>query len=79
MVEPAKNLVHWVEFVVKTGGARHFRSPALDVPLFKILCLDLIFIIIATLYIIKISVTFAFKKIIRKMKQFNKSDKKKQN
>ncbi|XP_045454777.1 UDP-glucosyltransferase 2-like [Melitaea cinxia] len=78
-VEPAKNLVHWVEFVVKTGGARHLRSPALDVPRFKILCLDLIFIIIATLYIIKISVTFAFKKIIRKMKQFNKSDKKKQN
>ncbi|CAK1545457.1 unnamed protein product [Leptosia nina] len=30
-ISPQKEIVHWVEHVVKTGGARHLRSPALVV------------------------------------------------
>ncbi|CAH2095522.1 unnamed protein product [Euphydryas editha] len=78
-IEPGKNLVHWVEFVVKTGGARHLRSPVIDLPLYKKMFLDLIFIILVLLYIIKISISIAFKKIFGKSKPLKKLEQKKQN
>ncbi|CAH0731269.1 unnamed protein product, partial [Brenthis ino] len=46
MVPPGKELVHWVEHVVKTGGAPHLRSAALHVSWYKKLYLDLISIIL---------------------------------
>nr|XP_037868128.1 UDP-glucosyltransferase 2 [Bombyx mori] len=43
-VSPGAELVHWVEHVVKTKGALHLRSPALHVPLYQKLLLDIIFV-----------------------------------
>ncbi|CAH0678011.1 unnamed protein product [Spodoptera exigua] len=40
-VKPADELVHWVNHVIKTRGAPHLRSPALHVPFYQKMYLDL--------------------------------------
>ncbi|CAG4959481.1 unnamed protein product [Colias eurytheme] len=55
-VTPDKELVHWVEHVVKTRGAPHLRSPALGVPLYQTLYLDLLGIIVTVLVLIVVGV-----------------------
>ncbi|XP_052756326.1 UDP-glycosyltransferase UGT5-like [Galleria mellonella] len=53
-VSPGKELVHWVEHVVRTRGAPHLRSPALHVPFYQKFYLDLLGIIVAILSVIVI-------------------------
>ncbi|XP_050679542.1 UDP-glucosyltransferase 2-like isoform X2 [Leptidea sinapis] len=57
LVPPGAELVHWVEHVVKTRGAHHLRSPALHLPLYQKLYLDLLAVIfvlfILSLYVIR--------------------------
>ncbi|XP_013189977.2 UDP-glucosyltransferase 2 [Amyelois transitella] len=67
-VHPSKELVHWVEHVVKTRGAPHLRSPALDVPVYQKLYLDLFVVILVVLYALKTIVVkiFCSKKIVSK-------------
>ncbi|KAJ8709297.1 hypothetical protein PYW07_009123 [Mythimna separata] len=50
--KPGAELAHWVEHVVRTGGARHLRSPAWRVPLYQRLYLDLIALILASVLIL---------------------------
>ncbi|XP_038207318.1 UDP-glycosyltransferase UGT5-like isoform X2 [Zerene cesonia] len=57
---PDKELVHWVEHVVKTGGAPHLRSLALMVPWYQKLYLDLLAVIVILIY----AIVFAIKKVI---------------
>ncbi|XP_050679315.1 UDP-glycosyltransferase UGT5-like [Leptidea sinapis] len=45
-VSPGAELVHWVEHVVKTRGAPHLRSPALHVPFYQKLYLDLLVLLL---------------------------------
>ncbi|XP_050682427.1 UDP-glucosyltransferase 2-like isoform X1 [Leptidea sinapis] len=45
-VTPGAELVFWVEHVVKTRGAPHLRSPALHVPFYQKLYLDLLALIL---------------------------------
>ncbi|CAK1594077.1 unnamed protein product, partial [Parnassius mnemosyne] len=54
-VTPQKEIVHWVEHVIRTNGAGHLRSPALFVPWYQKMYLDLISIIV---FIIIMSVIF---------------------
>ncbi|KAF9808340.1 hypothetical protein SFRURICE_008393 [Spodoptera frugiperda] len=51
--KPGKTLVHWVEHVIQTKGAPHLQSPALHVPLYQKLYLDLLALIILGLMIVK--------------------------
>ncbi|XP_052756594.1 UDP-glycosyltransferase UGT5-like [Galleria mellonella] len=51
-VSPGKELVHWVEHVVRTRGAPHLRSPALHVPFYQKYYLDLLGLIVVILPII---------------------------
>lgn len=53
-VSPDKELVHWVEHVVKTNGAPHLRSPAFDVPWYQKMYVDLAALILTGLLVIKI-------------------------
>lgn len=62
-VPPGKELVHWVEHVVKTNGALHLRSPALHLPFYQKLYLDLLAIILILLYVIKVVIKIIFAKI----------------
>ncbi|XP_047513568.1 UDP-glucosyltransferase 2-like [Pieris napi] len=71
---PGEELVFWVEYVVKTGGATFLRSPALSIPIYKKLYLDLIALIFICHYLLKKYVWVAFKlrvsrKVIDKKKK----------
>ncbi|XP_045454780.1 UDP-glucosyltransferase 2-like [Melitaea cinxia] len=57
-VSPSKELVHWVEHVIKTGGARHLRTPAFLMPWYQKMFLDLVLYLLAT--IISIKYTFRY-------------------
>ncbi|CAH1636144.1 unnamed protein product [Spodoptera littoralis] len=48
LTKPGLALAYWVEHVVRTRGALHLRSPALHVPLYQRLYLDLLAIILTT-------------------------------
>ncbi|XP_049885625.1 UDP-glucosyltransferase 2-like [Pectinophora gossypiella] len=50
---PGAELVHWVEHVVRTRGAPHLRSPALHVPWYQKMYLDLAGLIIVSLMLLK--------------------------
>ncbi|XP_028025310.1 UDP-glucuronosyltransferase 2B1-like [Bombyx mandarina] len=52
-VTPGAELVHWVEHVVKTRGALHLRSPALHVPFYQKLYLDLLAIVLVTSIVLR--------------------------
>jgi hypothetical protein len=68
---PGAELVHWVEHVVKTGGAPHLRSPALDVPFYQRYFLDLealVLVILVALYV-TIKRIFSKKKVPAKQKK----------
>lgn len=51
-VKPGQSLIHWVRHVVQTRGALHLRSPALKMPFYQRLYLDLLCIILVVLYIV---------------------------
>ncbi|XP_059051819.1 UDP-glucosyltransferase 2-like [Achroia grisella] len=70
-VPPGKELVHWVEHVIRTGGAPHLRSPALHVPLYQKFYLDLLALIVA--------ITIVAIKILLRVFKTNKKDLKKKN
>ncbi|XP_046972213.1 UDP-glucosyltransferase 2-like isoform X2 [Vanessa cardui] len=56
-VSPGQELVHWVEHVIKTGGARHLRTHAATTPWYQKVYLDLaivlLIIMIATKYLFR--------------------------
>ncbi|NP_001182387.1 UDP-glucosyltransferase isoform X1 [Bombyx mori] len=62
-VSPGAELVHWVEHVVKTRGALHLRSPALQMPLYQKLYLDLLTVVLVLLIVIYKIVRCLFSRI----------------
>nr|WEU75320.1 uridine diphosphate-glycosyltransferases 40AP4 [Glyphodes pyloalis] len=69
-VPPGAELVHWVEHVIKTNGAPHLRSPALDVPIYQKLYLDFAALVLVAIYLI----VTAFKRIFGKTSTKSKRD-----
>ncbi|KAL4706382.1 hypothetical protein ACJJTC_018481 [Scirpophaga incertulas] len=63
-VSPGAELVHWVEHVVKTQGAPHLRSPALDVPFYQKTYLDLAAVLLATIYVVFATLKFICKRFL---------------
>ncbi|XP_063633015.1 UDP-glucosyltransferase 2-like [Cydia splendana] len=53
-VSPGKELVHWVEHVVRTRGAPHLRSPALLLPWYQKMYLDLLAAVLLALFVVKL-------------------------
>ncbi|XP_022815720.1 UDP-glucuronosyltransferase 2B10-like [Spodoptera litura] len=74
LTKPGPALVYWVEHVVRTRGALHLRSPALHVPLYQRLYLDLLAIIL----IITFSIIFLLIRLCNN-KNGKRNDKKKSN
>lgn len=77
-ITPGKEVVHWVEHVIKTKGAPHLRSPALDMPCYQKYYLDLLAIIIVILYLIVKVIKIVLYKIFGQ-KQVKVLDRKKRN
>lgn len=46
-IKPLDNAVWWIEYVIRHGGAQHLRSPGVDQSWFKLLCLDIISLLIS--------------------------------
>lgn len=73
-VPAGKEIVHWVEHVVATGGALHLRSPALMLPWYQKMYLDLLALTILGvfifIYLIKVI------KYLRRSKRVNEAKKK---
>lgn len=59
-VSPGQELVHWVEHVVKTGGAPHLRSPSFLMPWWKKLFVDVIVIVSSVIFVIFIVIKKIF-------------------
>ncbi|XP_028166364.1 UDP-glucuronosyltransferase 2B15-like [Ostrinia furnacalis] len=53
---PGGELVHWVEHVIKTGGAPHLRSPALNVPFYQKMYLDLAALVVVVIIALRLIV-----------------------
>ncbi|KAJ8709294.1 hypothetical protein PYW07_009120 [Mythimna separata] len=75
-VKPGAELRHWVQHVVATRGALHLRSPAVDIPLYQRLYLDLAGLLCVAVYVFLILVKFVFNRLCSK-KKAQKVDKKK--
>ncbi|XP_069361929.1 UDP-glucosyltransferase 2-like isoform X1 [Maniola hyperantus] len=69
--KPGDELVFWVEHVVATGGAKHLKSPALSVPCYQKMYLDVLAVLAAVLFI-------AFKLIKRVVRKEKSSKGKKE-
>uniref|UniRef100_A0A2A4K0I8 UDP-glycosyltransferases domain-containing protein n=1 Tax=Heliothis virescens TaxID=7102 RepID=A0A2A4K0I8_HELVI len=77
-VKPGDELIHWVNHVLRTRGAPHLRSPALGVPFYQKMFLDLavvltIFLTVAYILLKRAwrfitSTNFPFFQIMEKMK-----------
>ncbi|XP_053615680.1 UDP-glucosyltransferase 2-like [Plodia interpunctella] len=63
-VAPGKELVHWVEHVIRTGGALHLRSPSLYANWYQKTYLDFIVIIL----IVHCLIVYVIKMVLRKPK-----------
>ncbi|XP_050355009.1 UDP-glucosyltransferase 2-like [Nymphalis io] len=75
-VTPGQELVHWVEHVIKTGGARHLRTPAMLTPWYQKMYLDLAIVLL----FIMITITYMFRYICKSTRNnILTSNKKKQN
>ncbi|KAJ0172132.1 hypothetical protein K1T71_012105 [Dendrolimus kikuchii] len=62
-VPPKKELVHWIEHVVKTRGAPHLRTPGFYVPFYQKMFLDLF----ATVVLVLLAARFILNRIVCKI------------
>lgn len=70
-MKPGDELNFWVRHVIETRGAWHLRSPALNVPLYQRLYLDLValvIVIICIMYYLCKKILYNIKKTIVKDK-----------
>ncbi|CAK1545460.1 unnamed protein product [Leptosia nina] len=72
---PRKEILHWVDHVIKTRGALHLRSPALQVPWYQKLFLDLL----AVILVIVLLLTKITKVLLSGARQQPEKTKKKRN
>ncbi|XP_075984345.1 UDP-glycosyltransferase UGT5-like [Anticarsia gemmatalis] len=72
-IKPGAEIVHWVEHVIKTKGAPHLQSPALHIPLYQKLYLD----VLAAVVVILLVLLRVVKKLLGRFK--NNDDLKKNN
>ncbi|KAL0818834.1 hypothetical protein ABMA28_008154 [Loxostege sticticalis] len=62
IASPSAELVHWTDHVIKTRGAPHLRSPAISVPFYQKMYLDLLALIAVALLGLRAVVRLIFKK-----------------
>ncbi|KAF2892702.1 hypothetical protein ILUMI_13474 [Ignelater luminosus] len=67
--------VWWMEYVIRHKGARHLRSPALDLPLYQYFLLDVISFLLAVLIIVIVIICTIVRLCIRIAKNHFKATK----
>ncbi|KAF5287364.1 hypothetical protein FQA39_LY15967 [Lamprigera yunnana] len=59
--------IWWTEYVIRHKGAKHLRSPILDVPSYRYFMLDIIAVIILVLIIIAFVLIFLIKQLFKRI------------
>ncbi|KAJ0172129.1 hypothetical protein K1T71_012102 [Dendrolimus kikuchii] len=62
VTRPGVEMVHWLQHVIRTYGANHLRSPALEVPVYQKIYLDLLAIFIIIILGSIVAITLLVKK-----------------
>lgn len=71
-MNPKEELNFWVNHVIRTQGAQHLRSPALELPLYQRLFLDLIAVILLSIFILKRVICYIIKQFSAETRQKHK-------
>lgn len=69
LVSPLKTAVFWTEYVIRHGGARHFQSPGVYLPIFKRHLIDIIIVLTIIDIILFLIFYYIFKHIIHLAKR----------
>ncbi|KAF5269283.1 hypothetical protein FQR65_LT02584 [Abscondita terminalis] len=56
-----EKVVWWTEYVLRHKGAKHLRSPFLDVPIYQLLLLDVLFVVVVFLIFLIVIIRTIFK------------------
>ncbi|CAH1636136.1 unnamed protein product [Spodoptera littoralis] len=72
-VKPGVELVHWVNHVINTRGAPHLRSPALHVPFYQKMYLDLAVVLVILFLVGRLLVKKAYRAVLSKSKAKTKT------
>lgn len=75
--KPLDRAIWWIEYVIRHKGAKHLRSPAVDLPWYKYLLLDIIGLILGVLILFLIAVICSIQFVL-KYTFYSKSKYKKQ-
>ncbi|XP_065218985.1 UDP-glycosyltransferase UGT5-like [Planococcus citri] len=55
--------IYWIEYVIRHEGAHHLRSPAVDLPLYQYLLLDVIVFLLSVIFCLIFFVYYLLKKL----------------
>jgi glucuronosyltransferase len=69
---PLDTAVWWIEYVIRFKGADHLQSPAKNLPWFRYLMLDIVFVICGAIYVIYDGVKGLFNKADKKKNERTK-------
>lgn len=70
--DPLETAIWWIEYVIKYKGAPHLQSPAKNLPWFRYLQLDIVFVIFGILYMIYDLIKQQFDKAVAKPSEAKK-------
>lgn len=52
LVHPMDEAIFWIEYVIRSKGAKHLKSKAVDMPLYSYLLLDILALPVAIIFIL---------------------------
>lgn len=78
-VDPMENAMYWIEYVIRTKGAKHLKSAAIKLNWFQYLCFDVIGPFLAAGLFVVWALWSILKKVCRKSKVVKSSQAKKIN
>ncbi|KAF5269280.1 hypothetical protein FQR65_LT02581 [Abscondita terminalis] len=62
-----EKVVWWTEYVLRHKGAKHLRSPFLDVPIYQLLLLDVLFVVVVSIILLLTTIRVVIKCVRRLM------------
>lgn len=67
--KPLDEGIHWIEYVAKFNGAKHLKSPAVNLPWYKYLYLDVLSLLLLVIYTSLKIINSIFKKLFGSIKK----------
>lgn len=67
-MDPMENAMYWIEYVIRTKGAKHLKSAAINLNWFQYLCFDVVGSILAAGLFVVWALWIILRKVCRKSK-----------